>query len=360
MTESNTTLSTICIVLSHGRTKCQSGRSPTIGWGRRGGKAGEGSIVESQVKAAPPEWKHPTSTNRKKKVDQNNPQPKRKWAKQTNESDVQPGETGMEHEGATSFIGDRDGLASRAKSREGTELSYTPTDGVGSEDNVVDFEGVDSSSTPLHTENEMTTSFPNGLTTLDPLLSFCNHVLLDIWRNKARGFLKCINHGSQVSIWQTIQAYLKKERLGSFDYFGNESNSLLSGQAEKEFRVEVEAIGRVRHKNLVRLLGCLLYEYIDNGNLEQWLHGDVGLVSPLTWEIRMNIILGTAKGLAYLHEGLEPKVVHRDVKSSNILLDRQGGMLRFMACRCFTNVTAENAIAMVDAVIAFLSRVEEE
>ncbi|XP_039058037.1 probable serine/threonine-protein kinase At1g01540 [Hibiscus syriacus] len=103
------------------------------------------------------------------------------------------------------------------------------------------------------------------------------------------------------------------------------------GQAEKEFKVEVEAIGRVRHKNLVRLLGycvegayrMLVYEYVDNGNLEQWLHGDVGDVSPLTWDIRMNIILGTARGLAYLHEGLEPKVVHRDVKSSNILLDRQ-------------------------------------
>ncbi|XP_010930906.1 probable serine/threonine-protein kinase At1g01540 [Elaeis guineensis] len=103
------------------------------------------------------------------------------------------------------------------------------------------------------------------------------------------------------------------------------------GQAEKEFKVEVEAIGRVRHKNLVRLLGycaegahrMLVYEYVDNGNLEQWLHGDVGPVSPLTWKIRLNIILGTAKGLLYLHEGLEPKVVHRDVKSSNILLDRQ-------------------------------------
>ncbi|WVZ75089.1 hypothetical protein U9M48_023179 [Paspalum notatum var. saurae] len=102
------------------------------------------------------------------------------------------------------------------------------------------------------------------------------------------------------------------------------------GQAEKEFKVEVEAIGRVRHKNLVRLLGycaegnqrMLVYEYVDNGNLEQWLHGDVGPVSPLTWENRMKIILGTAKGLMYLHEGLEPKVVHRDVKSSNILLDK--------------------------------------
>nr|GEX16346.1 probable serine/threonine-protein kinase At1g01540 [Tanacetum cinerariifolium] len=67
----------------------------------------------------------------------------------------------------------------------------------------------------------------------------------------------------------------------------------------------------------------LVYEYVDNGNLDQWLHGDVGDVSPLTWSIRMNIIQGTAKGLAYLHEGLEPKVVHRDIKSSNILLDRQ-------------------------------------
>ncbi|KAK7340300.1 hypothetical protein VNO77_21002 [Canavalia gladiata] len=103
------------------------------------------------------------------------------------------------------------------------------------------------------------------------------------------------------------------------------------GQAEREFKVEVEAIGRVRHKNLVRLLGycvegayrMLVYEYVDNGNLEQWLHGDVGAVSPLTWNVRMNVILGTARGLAYLHEGLEPKVVHRDVKSSNILLDRQ-------------------------------------
>ncbi|XP_061977322.1 probable receptor-like serine/threonine-protein kinase At4g34500 [Populus nigra] len=103
------------------------------------------------------------------------------------------------------------------------------------------------------------------------------------------------------------------------------------GQAEKEFKVEVEAIGKVRHKNLVRLIGycadgssrMLVYEYVDNGNLEQWLHGDVGPVSPMTWDIRMNIAIGTAKGLAYLHEGLEPKVVHRDVKSSNILLDRK-------------------------------------
>ncbi|KAF7127146.1 hypothetical protein RHSIM_Rhsim11G0101400 [Rhododendron simsii] len=100
------------------------------------------------------------------------------------------------------------------------------------------------------------------------------------------------------------------------------------GQAEKEFRVEVEAIGHVRHKNLVRLLGyciegthrLLVYEYVNNGNLEQWLHGAMRQHGHLTWEARMKVLLGTAKALAYLHEAIEPKVVHRDIKSSNILI----------------------------------------
>ncbi|KAG6417541.1 hypothetical protein SASPL_119724 [Salvia splendens] len=81
-------------------------------------------------------------------------------------------------------------------------------------------------------------------------------------------------------------------------------HSEIRGQAEKEFTVEVEAIGKVKHKNLVSLLGycaegaqrLLVYEYIDNGNLEQWLHGNVRPVSPLTWEIRMKIAIGTARG----------------------------------------------------------------
>ncbi|XP_057485554.1 probable receptor-like protein kinase At5g18500 [Actinidia eriantha] len=101
------------------------------------------------------------------------------------------------------------------------------------------------------------------------------------------------------------------------------------GQAEKEFSVEVEAIGHVRHKNLVRLLGyciegthrLLVYEFVNNGNLEQWLHGAMRQHGYLTWEARMKILLGTAKALAYLHEAIEPKVVHRDIKSSNILID---------------------------------------
>ncbi|GAU45370.1 hypothetical protein TSUD_89890 [Trifolium subterraneum] len=91
------------------------------------------------------------------------------------------------------------------------------------------------------------------------------------------------------------------------------------GQAEKEFKVEVEAIGKVRHKNLVRLVGycaegarrMLVYEYVENGNLEQWLHGNVGPVSPLMWDIRMKIAIGTAKGCMNLVDWFKGKVASR-------------------------------------------------
>ncbi|KAB5556058.1 hypothetical protein DKX38_006967 [Salix brachista] len=87
------------------------------------------------------------------------------------------------------------------------------------------------------------------------------------------------------------------------------------GQAEKEFRVEVDAIGHVRHKNLVRLLGyciegthrILVYEYVNNGNLEQWLHGAMRQHGYLTWEARMKVLLGTAKAYVapeYANTGL--------------------------------------------------------
>ncbi|XP_065859964.1 probable serine/threonine-protein kinase At1g01540 [Euphorbia lathyris] len=99
----------------------------------------------------------------------------------------------------------------------------------------------------------------------------------------------------------------------------------------EEFLAQVETIGHVRHKNLVKLLGfcmegdyrLLVNEYVDNGNLHQWLHGCREKFSPLTWSIRMNIIQGVAKGLAYLHEDIEPKIVHQNLKSRNILLDHK-------------------------------------
>ncbi|GLJ51877.1 hypothetical protein SUGI_1102010 [Cryptomeria japonica] len=100
-----------------------------------------------------------------------------------------------------------------------------------------------------------------------------------------------------------------------------------SARAISEFESEVKLISNVHHKNLVRLLGCcrqgqerfLVYEYMPNSSLDRILFGEHK--KTLSWKERFNIILGTARGLAYLHEEFHVCIIHRDIKSSNILLD---------------------------------------
>ncbi|MBA0623107.1 hypothetical protein Godav_008593 [Gossypium davidsonii] len=97
----------------------------------------------------------------------------------------------------------------------------------------------------------------------------------------------------------------------------------------QEFLAEVEMLSRLHHRNLVKLIGictedntrCLIYELVPNGSLESHLHGAEKETDPLDWGARMKIALGAARGLAYLHEDSSPRVIHRDFKSSNILLE---------------------------------------
>lgn len=104
-------------------------------------------------------------------------------------------------------------------------------------------------------------------------------------------------------------------------------------QGHKEWLAEVQFLGVVNHPNLVKLLGyclvddergiqrLLVYEFVPNRSLENHLFNRA--FPPLPWKTRLQIILGAAEGLAYLHEGLEVQVIYRDFKASNILLDEE-------------------------------------
>ncbi|XP_021911933.1 putative leucine-rich repeat receptor-like protein kinase At2g19210 isoform X1 [Carica papaya] len=105
--------------------------------------------------------------------------------------------------------------------------------------------------------------------------------------------------------------------------------SSFSAQGSEQFRTEAQLLMRVHHKNLTTLVGyChdstnfgIVYEYMSYGNLEQYLSAEANQV--LSWRERLKIAVDTAQGLEYLHHGCKPPIIHRDVKSANILLNEK-------------------------------------
>lgn len=103
-----------------------------------------------------------------------------------------------------------------------------------------------------------------------------------------------------------------------------------SYQGKREFSNEVTLLSRIHHRNLVQLLGycqegdnsMLIYEFMHNGTLKEHLYGPLTRGQSINWIKRLEIAKDAAKGIEYLHTGCVPSVIHRDLKSSNILLDK--------------------------------------
>ncbi|KAJ9672909.1 hypothetical protein PVL29_026245 [Vitis rotundifolia] len=103
-----------------------------------------------------------------------------------------------------------------------------------------------------------------------------------------------------------------------------------SKQGVREFLTEINVISNIEHEYLVKLYGCcveanhriLVYNFLENNSLAQTLLGGGSSSMQFSWRTRSRICIGVARGLAFLHEEVRPYIVHRDIKASNILLDR--------------------------------------
>lgn len=132
--------------------------------------------------------------------------------------------------------------------------------------------------------------------------------------------------------------FVYRARLSSGQLVAVKRLSMDAFQGLREFRAEMETLGRIKHPNIVKLLGyciagsdrVLIYEFMEKGSLDQWLYdssyseegecGEVELRLPLSWQTRIQIVRSLAKGLSHMHN-LSTPIIHRDIKASNVLLD---------------------------------------
>ncbi|XP_072987816.1 uncharacterized protein [Typha latifolia] len=140
----------------------------------------------------------------------------------------------------------------------------------------------------------------------------------------------------------------------------------LDSNLEKQFQSEVKILGSIRHANIVKLLCCissvdsklLVYEYMGNGSLDRWIHKTSGGQSePLDWPTRIQIAVGAARGLCYMHHECSPAIVHRDVKSGNILLDSEfrARIADFGLARMIVKADEPNTVSAVAGTFGYMA-----
>ncbi|KAK1434731.1 hypothetical protein QVD17_00481 [Tagetes erecta] len=190
-----------------------------------------------------------------------------------------------------------------------------------------------------------------------------------------------IGHGGSGKVYRVVV-----NRSGDFVAVKKISGKKdLDQRLEKEFLAEVEILSMIRHSNIVKLMGCvscdnsklLVYEYLENRSLDRWLHQKLAPSScglngsvrheVLDWPKRLQIALGAARGLCYMHHDCSPGIVHRDVKSSNVLLDSEFnakiadfGLARILAKESEINTTVAGSFGYMAPEHAYTTKVNEK
>uniref|UniRef100_A0A7N0ZWI5 Protein kinase domain-containing protein n=1 Tax=Kalanchoe fedtschenkoi TaxID=63787 RepID=A0A7N0ZWI5_KALFE len=167
---------------------------------------------------------------------------------------------------------------------------------------------------------------PKGIPEVDEEVSSL-HVKLYTYQEliKATDDFSLINKIGEGGFGPVYKGRLRDGKLAAIKVLAAESK-----QGVKEFLTEINVISDIKHDNLVTLYGCcvegnhriLVYEYYDNNSLSQTLLGGGYSGILFNWQTRVNIAVGIARGLAYLHDEVKPYIIHRDIKASNIILDK--------------------------------------
>ncbi|XP_023535426.1 leucine-rich repeat receptor protein kinase EMS1-like [Cucurbita pepo subsp. pepo] len=173
----------------------------------------------------------------------------------------------------------------------------------------------------------------DGIASFDPSLCFSMAELRSATKNFSNDLI--VGDGSFGIVY--------KARLSSGDNVAIKKLNHDAFQGFREFRAEMETLGKLRHRNIVKILGycvsgsdrLLIYEFVERGSLDNCLYetstsaeadkGSDGYLTsnpPLPWETRLKIMRGVANGLSYLH-GLSQPIIHRDIKAGNVLLDSE-------------------------------------